>query len=132
MKLGDKVYVGHAWGWNSVRYLSGEVVKITRSGLVDVKFRDDTVRFVKNKYRDEYTQLGQRRRGFWIDVNKTYDERTASLALQERLERARVALAEVTTVAGTFERFSYLDLFNEVNRLQALLDNARKLVREVC
>lgn len=125
-QVGDKVFVYQVYGWGPRRahYTETTVSKISPKGRITVFIGAYPVQFTSDG-----KPFGQHYSKYYFDT-VPHEERKAILEKEKREDKA----AELVSNIAPDARFNVREkdaLRTELNRLQALLDEARKAVEEI-
>jgi hypothetical protein len=126
MEVGQKIYMncGHR------RYVAGEVVRVTPSGLTDVKWGTDGL--VISRFRKDGKRQGDSVYSAWtLDTEMPFDARTEYIRNGDVLDEAGRAInnIKVETVSFWYGRnFEKSDLLARLDKLQGEIDGIRALL----
>lgn len=120
--VGDSVYV-YRWGG----YMSGRVVKVSPSGLVDVLIGAATE---PTRFRKDGREQGAKYGGYQLD-ELAFEARTTFLVAEKAAQKTVEALKQVRCSELCNYHWGKDGLMAEVARLQALLDLARAKVEAI-
>ena len=127
MHIGQKVYTVRSTGWD-LAYSVGTVVKVTPSGMVDISHGSDTY---TTRFGTDGREVGKNKyRASSID-GTPFAEREEMLAEEKRAQQAANFIGSIQVKDGINKRWG-IDGFNtELDRLQALITEARGKVNGI-
>lgn len=126
-KVGESIYVSRFFGQSTLFSLV-EVVKVTPSGAIDVKFHaNQEAPFTR--FRPDGREQGETRRPYEIDTIPTADRK----ALLDQEQRTKDAATAISTIMPSDVNYRYgkEGLSQEIARLEALLADAKAKVEAI-
>jgi len=122
--VGEPVYIVNSYGWGPAIFIEAVVAKVTPSGIVHT-----STGVIFN--RDGY-ERGAKTYRRYLDTTP-FAERTKELKAMKRVKQAAddMLLIEPSDYLKKWWDLDKLQLLAEANRLQTLLDNARRMVEEI-
>jgi len=133
LKVGDRVFLARSGSWDT-RFSPGTVDHITPSGMVDVRFGlgpKGSTDIKPIRFRTNGQRLGSEAYRDWYIDTLPFEQRRALLEQEDRTRTAVAAFHSIKVQGGINLRWGREGLMQELDRLQGLIDAARKVVEEI-
>lgn len=100
LRMNDRVYVVDS-RYGRVNFLPGTVVKVTPTGLADVKLDRQVAEAKPYRFKnDGWQQGGDKYHSLYVDREQAFEDRTVMVERERRLDQARRDFNEFCKEAG--------------------------------